>query len=219
MDVETLARAMEPFFTTKGVGKGTGLGLSMIHGFAEQVGGTFLLKSEGGGGTSAEIWLPASRAEAAQAPAALPVEQPIDGLPLTILAVDDDAIILMNTAALLEDMGHRVLEATSGDEALTIFRATPGIDLIVIDFAMPGMNGVELAEHVCAARPDMPKDRPARQAVQSSGSSRSVGRDYARCGVDSERDQPSIRRFKQRYGMNVDRPILTVSTSPELMSS
>ena len=153
MDADTLARAMEPFFTTKGVGKGTGLGLSMIHGFAEQLNGTFQLKSALGVGTTAEIWLPVALAEPEPAANDVAPEPAPEGRSLTILAVDDDALVLMNTAALLEDMGHSVFEANSGNEALEIFRAQPDIDLIVTDYAMPGMTGVQLAELACAERP------------------------------------------------------------------
>jgi PAS domain S-box-containing protein len=156
MDADTLARAMEPFFTTKGVGKGTGLGLSMVHGIAEQLNGKFQMKSELGNGTTAEIWLPVASAEPTIAVDMTQPEPQSDGQPLTILAVDDDGIILMNTVALLEDMGHTVFEANSGAEALEIFKSTHAIDLIVTDYAMPGMTGVELAELICAEKPGTP---------------------------------------------------------------
>ncbi|MGA7185531.1 MAG: PAS domain S-box protein, partial [Pseudolabrys sp.] len=112
MDEETLGRATEPFFTTKGVGKGTGLGLSMVHGFAEQSGGRLILHSQKDRGTTAELWLPVAKASAqpvnpAQAAPAKTVR------PLTILAVDDDALVLMNTVSMLEDLGHAVFEAYS----------------------------------------------------------------------------------------------------------
>ncbi|MFZ1188359.1 MAG: PAS domain S-box protein, partial [Pseudolabrys sp.] len=101
MDEETLGRATEPFFTTKGVGKGTGLGLSMVHGFAEQSGGRLILRSQKDRGTTAELWLPVAKASVqpvnpAQAAPAKTVQ------PLTILAVDDDALVLMNTVSMLE---------------------------------------------------------------------------------------------------------------------
>jgi len=158
MDAETLARATEPFFTTKGVGKGTGLGLSMIHGFAEQLDGAFLLRSTPGVGTTAEIWLPVAE-PAPQPDPAEPVADdagpnPIN--PLTILAVDDDALILMNTVALLEDMGHTVFEADSGEDALGIFRQRPEIDLVITDQAMPGMTGAQLAAAIREERPEIP---------------------------------------------------------------
>ena len=145
MDEETLGRATEPFFTTKGVGKGTGLGLSMVHGFAEQSGGRLILRSQKDKGTTAELWLPVAKASAqpvtpAQAAPAKTVR------PLTILAVDDDALVLMNTVSMLEDLGHAVFEAYSGKEALEILRREDSIDLVVTDQAMPKMTGTELAK-------------------------------------------------------------------------
>jgi CheY-like chemotaxis protein len=156
MDAETLARATEPFFTTKGIGKGTGLGLPMVHGVAEQSGGRFLLKSKKGVGTTAEIWLPAATSAATMERVALaPTEVPILE-PLVILAVDDDNLVLHNTAAMLEDLGHTVFEAASGEQALDILRRKKRIDLVITDQAMPGMTGVQLANAVAADWPDMP---------------------------------------------------------------
>jgi PAS domain S-box-containing protein len=157
MSAETLERAAEPFFTTKGVGRGTGLGLSMIHGFAEQSGGRLVLKSAEGQGTSAEIWLPAS----STAPTAMP--NPIDQDPgneasvdkLTILVVDDDGLVLTNTATMLEDLGHDVLEAGSGEEALHIFGRSNSIDLVITDQVMPGITGAELARKIRAINPKL----------------------------------------------------------------
>lgn len=157
MDAETLARAADPFFTTKGVGKGTGLGLSMIHGFTRQLGGALQIESKARDGTRAHIWLPISEGDAAAKPvdaeAALAAVQ---GHRRRILIVDDDAIILMNTAALLEDLGHQVLEACSGEEALALLEAHPDIDLIITDQAMPGMTGSQLIAAVRGERPDLP---------------------------------------------------------------
>lgn len=157
MDAETLERAKEPFFTTKGVGKGTGLGLSMVHGLAEQSGGRFDLSSMAGQGTTATLWLPVA---AEEAPAALASPDdpamPVDGRALVVLAVDDDSLVLMNTVALLEDLGHQVFEAWSGEEALAIFEREPDIDLLITDQAMPNMTGVELASRVLELRPRLP---------------------------------------------------------------
>lgn len=157
MDAATLARATEPFFTTKGVGKGTGLGLSMIYGLAEQMGGTLCLHSEVGAGTRADLWLPAAAPAQVQAPVAVPIQvEDRPRRPLTILAVDDDPLILMNTAALLEDLGHHVHEASSGAEALEHFRRDPSIDLMITDQAMPNMTGAQLAEELRRTRADLP---------------------------------------------------------------
>jgi PAS domain S-box-containing protein len=156
MDRETLTRAMEPFFTTKGVGRGTGLGLSMVHGMTEQSGGRFLLKSRQGEGATAEIWLPAAKVTK-------PAEEERfvrDGAPrtrpLVVLAVDDDGLVLMNTTVMLQDMGHTVFEATSGPQALDILRREPSVDLVITDHAMPKMTGVQLAAAIKAERPGLP---------------------------------------------------------------
>lgn len=155
MDAPTLTRAMEPFFTTKGVGKGTGLGLSMVHGLAEQFGGRFLLKSRPNVGTTAEIWLPVATA-GAEAAAIAPAPDREKTRSLQILAVDDDGLVLMNTAAMLEDLGHTVFEATSGKQALAILNERANIDLVITDQAMPSMTGSQLAEAIHAQRPGLP---------------------------------------------------------------
>lgn len=155
MDEATLARAMEPFFTTKGVGKGTGLGLAMVHGMAEQLGGSLIIRSRKGAGTTAEIWLPV--ADEAPVVAVQPAETlPAESRPLKILAVDDDALVLMNTTAMLEELGHTVIEAYSGKEALDALRKDPAIELIITDQAMPQMTGVQLAEVAKREFPGLP---------------------------------------------------------------
>ncbi len=157
MDAETLARAAEPFFTTKGIGKGTGLGLSMVHGVAEQFGGRLVLQSELEKGTVAALWLPvAERRTEPDAPPREAIAADAAHGSLTVLAVDDDDLVLMNTVALLEDLGHRVFEAHSGEQALEIFRREPSINLIVTDQAMPRMTGMQLAEAVATMRDDVP---------------------------------------------------------------
>jgi PAS domain S-box-containing protein len=149
MDEPTLTRAMEPFFTTKGVGKGTGLGLSMVHGLAAQSGGRLVLESRKGEGTTAEIWVPAVQAQDATAAVSARNEGAIgpgSGIrSLTILVVDDDPLVLQNTTAMLEDLGHRVLEAGSGREALDYLGRAQSVDLVITDQAMPGMTGMQLA--------------------------------------------------------------------------
>ncbi|MFD2649454.1 PAS domain-containing protein [Devosia albogilva] len=160
MDEITLRRAAEPFYTTKGVGKGTGLGLSMVHGLATQSGGTLVLKSRKGEGTTAEIWLPAVDGNAgtllATAATHSPVEDSAEARPLRILAVDDDALVLMNTTAMLEDLGHTVREAYSGREALDLLLTDPQVDLVITDHAMPQMTGAQLASEIRSRWPDLP---------------------------------------------------------------
>jgi PAS domain S-box-containing protein len=156
MDAATLARAADPFFTTKGIGKGTGLGLSMVHGFAQQIGGALQMESEVGRGTSAHIWLPLSDEKTGTASSEAQPAEAAQTASRRILIVDDDAIILMNTAALLQDLGHQVIEAGSGDEALELLRAHPDIAVLITDQAMPGMTGSELIAAARAERPALP---------------------------------------------------------------
>jgi PAS domain S-box-containing protein len=156
MDAATLAKATEPFFTTKGVGKGTGLGLSMVHGLAEQIGGKLVLNSSKPGGTTAELWLPAVDG-VASGPEQTSAEQSRRTRACTVLAVDDDPLILFSTAVMLEDMGYSVLSAGSAEQALAILdEPGKGVDVLVTDQMMPGMTGTDLAERVRIARPDLP---------------------------------------------------------------
>ena len=124
MDEDTLRRAMEPFFTTKGPGKGTGLGLSMVHGVAEQSGGWFNLQSRKGEGTTAELWLPVAEGHTpAIGRGERQANDPlVDQASLVVLAVDDDGLVLTNTVAMLDDLGHDGIAASSGKEALDILR-------------------------------------------------------------------------------------------------
>jgi signal transduction histidine kinase len=154
MDAGTLARAVEPFFSTKGVGKGTGLGLSMVHGLANQSGGAFHLNSQVGVGTRAELWLPTAEGAVVEAAPAAPADG--TAAPATILLVDDDVLIAGSTVALLEDLGHKVVEAHSGAEALTMIDGGLSPDLVITDHAMPGMSGTDLAFRLKAQRPELP---------------------------------------------------------------
>lgn len=157
MDATTLLRATEPFFTTKGIGKGTGLGLSMAQGLAAQSGGRLVLRSEPGQGTTAELWLPAAQEAAHRGSPEAETPLPLPGqAALTILVVDDDALVLANTAAMLEDLGHAVLTASSGHEALAQLGMAQRIDLVVTDQAMPGMTGAQLAAALRSEHPDLP---------------------------------------------------------------
>ncbi|SHG42106.1 hybrid sensor histidine kinase/response regulator [Bradyrhizobium erythrophlei] len=158
MDEATQRRALEPFFTTKGVGKGTGLGLSMVHGMIDQSGGKLVLKSRKGEGTTVELWLPVAATGLGSVSGEEKDVREFERRegPLVILAVDDDALVLLNTVAMLEDLGHTVLEATSGKEALDIIRREGGVDLVITDQAMPHMTGSDLAAAIRAERPDLP---------------------------------------------------------------
>jgi len=156
MDAQTLQRAAEPFFSTKELGKGTGLGLSMIHGLAVQLHGELRLISEVGRGTRAELWLPATAVAAAPDRPAGAMATAAGASGATILVVDDDSLISMSTVDMLEDLGHRVVAANSGEEALKVLRSDAAIDLLVTDYAMPRMNGAQLAEAARRLRPRLP---------------------------------------------------------------
>lgn len=154
MDPQTLARATEPFFTTKDVGRGTGLGLSMVHGLAAQSGGELTIESEIGRGTTVALWLPAAQADEPRAQSedhAHPV-----GSRLTVLVVDDDDLVLLNTVAMLEDLGHEVIAAASGGEALEHLRDRPEVGLVVTDQVMPQMTGTQLRREIRERRPQLP---------------------------------------------------------------
>ncbi|MCP3379754.1 MULTISPECIES: PAS domain-containing sensor histidine kinase [unclassified Bradyrhizobium] len=143
MDDETLAHAVEPFFSTKGIGQGTGLGLSMVHGLASQLGGALTIKSAVGAGTTVELWLPVSHAAAGAIDA---VTQPrLRPLPAgTALLVDDEPLVRMSTAEMLSELGYRVVEASSAEDALRRVRDGLRPNLLVTDHLMPGMSGTDL---------------------------------------------------------------------------
>jgi len=160
MDEPTLQKATEPFFTTKGPGKGTGLGLSMVHGLAAQSGGTLALSSHIGTGTTATLWLPIVRNVEQRVSLSRSDESihPIEGPAASriILLVDDDPLVSMGTAAMLEDLGHEVVEVHSGAMALNALKDDVRINLVITDHAMPGMTGAELARRIRSTRPDLP---------------------------------------------------------------
>lgn len=143
MDETTLAHAVEPFFSTKGVGRGTGLGLSMVHGLASQLGGALTINSAVGSGTTVELWLPVSHAAAGSVDA---IPQPkLRPLPAgTALLVDDEPLVRMSTAEMLSELGYSVIEAGSAEDALQRVREGLRPNLLVTDHLMPGMNGTDL---------------------------------------------------------------------------
>ena len=155
MDAETLRRALEPFFTTKGVGKGTGLGLPMVQGFAEQSGGTLSIESGVGQGTRAKIFLPAAEPASAPETVLLQNEIPTHHEAATILAVDDDPLVLATAVDMLTDLGLNVVTATSGAEALALLESRT-FDLVLTDHAMPHMTGAQLIQKIKLHSPDLP---------------------------------------------------------------
>jgi len=157
MTEDVRAKVFEPFFTTKEIGKGSGLGLSQVLGFAKQSGGGVRIESRVGEGTSIHIYLPRTKAKAEErSPSAPAIAAHKDAPDARILLVDDDHAVREVTSTTLRDLGYSVVEAGSGGAALDILAREPTIDLLIIDFAMPGMSGAEVARQARAKRPTLP---------------------------------------------------------------
>ena len=157
MDEMTLRRAMEPFFTTKEQGRGTGLGLSTVHGFAVQSGGAMRMSSRTGIGTNVALWFPTTNAARTDQPG--PALAPVEGRKtrsFRVLVVDDDPLVGAGTVAMIEDLGHVAIDAELGARALEILRSEPNIDVVITDYAMPGMNGGQLAAEINRVWPRIP---------------------------------------------------------------
>lgn len=154
MDEATIARAAEPFFSTKGIGKGTGLGLSMVHGLAAQLGGAISISSQLNVGTTVELWLPVADAavEAAE-PTIANLFAKFVGI---ALLVDDEELVRASTASMLSDLGYRVVDTSSAEEALRLLSDGLAPSLVVTDHLMPGMTGAELARMVRTRHPSLP---------------------------------------------------------------
>jgi CheY-like chemotaxis protein len=160
MSDDVLQRAFEPFFTTKEIGKGSGLGLAQVFGFAKQSGGGVRIETELDKGTTVSVFLPRAQAMTSVRP-----ERPAEpvaansnrrGNGTMILLVDDDGAVREITAKMLRDLGYDVLEAGSGGAALDLLTREPRIAMSVLDYAMPGMSGTEVAQEVHKKRPGLP---------------------------------------------------------------
>ena len=156
MTTEVQSRAFEPFFTTKGIGLGTGLGLSQVYGFAKQSGGTALIDSEPGKGTTITLLLPrATTVTAASRPVAGDAVLP--AMPARILLVEDDGEVAKVTTELLRDIGSEAVAASDGEAALAEVERNAAIDLVISDIVMPGgMSGIDLARRLRERRPQLP---------------------------------------------------------------
>jgi signal transduction histidine kinase/CheY-like chemotaxis protein len=154
MDEKTLARAIEPFFSTKGIGRGTGLGLSMVHGLAAQLGGELVLESKPGLGTIVELLLPLSGEEAMAAER--PERTGTAAGTGQALLIDDEEAVRASTAGMLSDIGYVVAEARSAEEALGLLKDGLSPDLVVTDHLMPGMTGTDLARALRESHPTLP---------------------------------------------------------------
>jgi nitrogen-specific signal transduction histidine kinase/CheY-like chemotaxis protein len=202
MDAETLRRATEPFFSTKGPGKGTGLGLSMVQGLAAQLNGALRLASEVGRGTRAELWLPVTTLAAQENMPEPPAIGPDAPSKITILVVDDDVLIAMSTVDMLEDLGHEVIEAYSGSSALDILRSGRAVDLVITDYSMPEMNGAQLAKAAREIQPDVPVLLATGYAELPSG----VGADLPRIDKPYQQDQLAAK-IKKVLSVETDKAL------------
>ena len=157
---EHLEKVLEPFFTTKDVGKGSGLGLPMVYGFAKQSNGAFRIDSKLGHGTTAELWIPRAPEDAFDQIADTETEDfPGDSgtRPLKILLVDDHPEVRTTTAAMLEELGHSVVEVANGKDALTALKNGQGrCDLLISDYAMPHLSGTEFVRQARELHPGIP---------------------------------------------------------------
>jgi CheY-like chemotaxis protein len=181
MDAATIKRIFEPFFTTKG-GKGTGLGLATVYGIVKQHSGWIEVQSEVGKGTTFKIFLPAVAAPAPETSAqGATFVTPVRGGNETILVVEDEPVLRDLAQLILQDCGYRVLDASSGVEALTVWQQHQGvIDLLLTDMIMPdGLSGKDLAESLLGFKPglkviftsgynveDIGADLPGRQVAR-----------------------------------------------------
>jgi signal transduction histidine kinase len=156
MDDATLTHATEPFFTTKDRGRGTGLGLSMVDGFVGQSGGFMRIDSRPAYGTNVELWLPATGPENADREVLQTASLGDRTCSFRVLVVDDDPLVLSTTSAMLEELGHSPIRAVSASQALNQVRSKLDIDLVITDYAMPGLNGAELAEEITRIHPGVP---------------------------------------------------------------
>ena len=154
MPPEVATRAFDPFFTTKGIGKGTGLGLSQVYGIARQAGGTVRIESQPGAGTTVRLYLRKTQTAGQMSEQKeIEAEQPAGSA--NVLIIDDDPDLRRVLAASLEALGYAVVEAADGPTGLAVFDRTAP-DLIIVDFAMPDMNGAEVAKAARERRPDLP---------------------------------------------------------------
>jgi signal transduction histidine kinase len=155
MSEDVRARAHEPFFTTKGPGGGTGLGLSMVDGFVNELGGALRVGSAPGVGTTVYLFL--CRSDIAPVIETAIPDAPVSyTCPRRLLLVEDDPSVRVSVRAMLEELGHEVVEATGGAEALRVLAHDRRFDLLMIDFAMPSMNGAQLAVEVTKLWPEAP---------------------------------------------------------------
>ncbi len=158
MTPEVMAKAFDPFFTTKAVGRGTGLGLSQVYGFVRQSAGHVEIQSGLGQGTTVTVYLPRllrEASDAARETAGVDLHTPLGDAGELVLVVEDEPAVREFSVQVLTDLGYRVIEADCADAALRLLEAHTDIVLLFTDVVMPGLNGRQLANRACAARPDL----------------------------------------------------------------
>ena len=158
---EHLEKVLEPFFTTKDIGKGSGLGLPMVYGFAKQSNGAFRIDSSLGRGTAAELWIPRAPEGDHNRPSEIKPDESLGEAaktpPLNILLVDDHPEVRTTTAAMLEELGHTVVEAANGKEALAALQnGASNCDVLISDYAMPHLSGTEFLRRAREIFPNVP---------------------------------------------------------------
>jgi PAS domain S-box-containing protein len=207
MDQATLARAAEPFFTTKPLGKGTGLGLAMARGFAEQSGGALSIESSPGRGTTIRLWLPVAPADAMPTPGPVAMKEP--GQPggrARVLLVDDEALVREITAEGLEAAGYAVLSVGSAAEALEFLDSGQTVELLITDLSMPGMDGITLIR-------EAQKRRPGLRAILLTG----FATDAAELAISGAiRGTFSLLRKPIEPSALADRTAVLLDATPEL---
>jgi CheY-like chemotaxis protein len=174
MEPETLERVFDPFFTTKKQGEGTGLGLSVVHGIVKSFGGHITVESEPAKGTSFSIYLPKADERLCTVGKHT---TPVAGGKERILLVDDEDIMIALDEERLTGLGYEVVASTSSEEALEIFRKTPDrFDLVITDYTMPNLTGIDLAAQLLMIKPTIPivlwtgyNEAVSRERVQKAG--------------------------------------------------
>jgi CheY-like chemotaxis protein len=156
MPADVVARAFDPFFTTKPIGQGTGLGLSMIYGFVRQSDGHVKIQSEVGKGTTVKLFLPRHRgsADALARPEQLADDQQAQ-TGKTVLVVEDEMLVRALIVDVLDELGHKVLQASDGPSGLRILQSSQPIELLITDIGLPGLNGRQVADAARVQRPDL----------------------------------------------------------------
>ena len=182
MDVATLERIFEPFFTTKPIGEGSGLGLSVVHGIITEHGGEIRVESRPGRGSAITILIPATElAPAASSPDAV---APPPSKPWRVILIDDDPVLALVGEALLTHLGHHARSFVDPAAAIEALRAAPDAhDLVITDFNMPSMSGIDLAHAVAAIRPDLP-------VILASGHTGRTDEELTRAGIRHRLDKP-----------------------------